>query len=313
MTPLRLQISVRTRAAVVAAVVMFVAALLDGVTLIRIVGDHLVDSDRNAAELRARDVLALATAGDLPAKLSFPGEENAATQVIDAKDRVIAGTGNIDGDAAISGLRPEPGESASHVGRIGALDDKQRYVVVAVTGEKSPHATALAATSLEATDETVATLRRALMIGLPLLVALVGTTTWFLVGRALRPVASITDEVADITGRGLSRRVPEPTTGDEIAELAVTMNGMLARLEASSERQQRFVADASHELRSPLASARTTLEVAALHPGSRDELVAAIEDALVDHDRLERLTLDLLSLAESDERRLASSVEHVDV
>jgi len=305
--------TVRTRAALLAAAVMFVASLLGGVALVRVVRTHLVQADITTARLRAQDVLTLATAGDVPSKLSFPGEENAATQVLDDRGKVIAGTENVEGDAAISRLRPEPGESDSEVAGIGALDDTQRYALVAVTSEKAPHRTVLAATSLEATEETVATLRRALMIGLPLLVLLVGFTTRFLVGRALRPVGAITDEVADITGRGLSRRVPEPSTGDEIAELAVTMNGMLGRLEAASDRQQRFVADASHELRSPLASARTTLEVAALHPGSRQELLAAINDALIDHDRLDRLTIDLLTLARPDESRIASSLEPVDV
>lgn len=305
--------TVRTKAALLAAGVMFVASMLGGVVLVRVVRSHLVDADLTAARLRAQDVLALASAGDLPSKLSFPGEETAATQVIDAHGSVIAKTGNIDGDSAISRLRPESGESEWEVGRIGALDDSERYVLVARTTEEGPHLTALAATSLEATDETVATLRHALLIGLPLLVVLVGITTRFLVGRALRPVAAITDEVADITGHGLGRRVPEPATGDEIAELAVTMNAMLGRLEAASERQARFVADASHELRSPLASARTTLEVAALHPGSRRELLMAIDDALVDHDRLDRLTLDLLSLAKTDERRIAMAKEPVDV
>ena len=305
--------TVRTRAALLAAAVMFVASILGGVALVRVVRTHLVQADIATARLRAQDVLTLATAGDVPSKLSFPGEENAATQVLDEGGKVIAGTENVEGDAAISRLRPEPGESDSEVTGIGALDDTQRYALVAVASERTPHRTVLAATSLEAAEETVATLRRSLMIGLPLLVLLVGLTTRFLVGRALRPVAAITDEVADITGRGLSRRVPEPATGDEIAELAVTMNGMLGRLEAASERQQRFVADASHELRSPLASARTALEVAALHPGSRDELLAAIEDALIDHDRLDRLTLDLLSLAKPDERRIASMAAPVDV
>ena len=96
--------------------------------------------------------------------------------------------------------------------------------------------------------------------------ALVGVTSWYIVGRALRPVDAIRREVADITARDLSRRVPQPGTDDEIGRLAETMNEMLERLEAFTERQRRFVADASHELQSPLASSLADLEVAVGQP-----------------------------------------------
>lgn len=293
----RVRVSVRTRAALVASATVLVALLVGGVALVRIVESHLIDADRTAARLRADDVLALSSADALPAHLSFPGEEDGATQVVDTTGAVLARTDNLEDHGAISRMRPEPGESGWEIRPIEAIDDEQSYVLVAVRSEKDPRVVAYAASSLERTEETVATLRRSLLSGLPLLVLLVGVTTWFLVRRALRPVAAITEEVSDITAQGLSRRVPEPATSDEIEELAITMNRMLERLEAASIREQRFIADASHELRSPLASARTTLEVASLHPGSRQDLLAAIDDALIDHDRLDRLTLDLLSLA----------------
>ena len=86
---------------------------------------------------------------------------------------------------------------------------------------------------------------------------LLGLVTWTVVGRALRPVESIRAEVADISDSNLSRRVPEPPGGDEIAQLAKTMNAMLDRLEAAQRRQQAFASDASHELQSPLTRLRT--------------------------------------------------------
>lgn len=313
----RWRMTVRTRTALVAAGVVLVALVAGAFGLVWLVSDHLVAADRSASSLRADDVLALATSGDLPSTLSFPGDENGATQVLDADGVVVAATGNIEGDVPISSLRPADGSSSSEITIVKSLDDGQRYVIVArtslTTGTVSDPVTVLAATSLESTAETVAALARALLVGLPFLVLVVGLTTRFLVGRALRPVAAITSEVSDITDRGLARRVPEPGTADEIDELAVTMNRMLARLESASARQRRFVADASHELRSPLASARAALEVAALHPGSRESLVAAIEDALIDHDRLDRLARDLLALAKLDGQRLLLSVTDFDV
>ena len=102
-------------------------------------------------------------------------------------------------------------------------------------------------------------------------IMVVAGTTWLVVSRALRPVERIRGEVELITGSRLDRRVPEPDSRDEIGRLARTMNVMLGRLEDSSRRQQQFVADASHELRSPIASVRQAAEVVATHPGAMDE------------------------------------------
>ena len=100
--------------------------------------------------------------------------------------------------------------------------------------------------SLDEVDESVDALRRALVLIVPGLVIAFGLMTWWLVGRALRPVDAITGEVEEISGTDLDRRVPVPGGGDEIAHLATVMNAMLDRLEQSSERQRRFTSDASH-------------------------------------------------------------------
>jgi signal transduction histidine kinase len=129
-----------------------------------------------------------------------------------------------------------------------------------------------------------------------LLLAVVGGVTWLVTRRALRPVEGIRREMAAITrSEDLARRVPEPGSRDEVARLARTTNETLAALEASVERQRRFVADASHELRSPIASLRTQLEVGAAHPELLD-VSGAVEDTV----RLQQLAADLLLLARLD-------------
>jgi signal transduction histidine kinase len=154
---------------------------------------------------------------------------------------------------------------------------------------------------------------RLLLIGLPILLLLVGATTWVVVGRALRPVESIRAEVESIGAQDLHRRVPESSTPDEIGRLARTMNAMLGRLEDATDRQRRFVADASHELRSPLTGIRAQLEVDLAHPAAADWQTTE-QDVLVDAIRLQRLVEDLLTLATSDASALdASSRELVDL
>jgi signal transduction histidine kinase len=147
---------------------------------------------------------------------------------------------------------------------------------------------------------SVDALRRALVVGLPALIAVVAALVWFLVGRALRPVDAIRAEADAITGSTMHRRVPEPPNRDEIGRLARTMNAMLSRLDDAATRQRQFVSDASHELRSPVAAIRTGLEVARRRP-DRADWPAVADTALAEEARLEALLDDLLLLASQDE------------
>ncbi|KES05507.1 histidine kinase [Streptomyces toyocaensis] len=171
-----------------------------------------------------------------------------------------------------------------------------RFAAVDVETADRGRLTVHAGAPLAAEHSAVSTTLTGMLIGLPLLLGVVAGVTWLVTGRALRPVEGIRREMAAITAsEDLARRVPEPATHDEIARLARTTNATLAALETSVERQRRFVADASHELRSPIASLRTQLEVAAAHPGLLD-LDGAVEDTV----RLQHLAADLLLLARLD-------------
>lgn len=148
-------------------------------------------------------------------------------------------------------------------------------------------------------EQSVGNVRQSLYVAFPVLVASAGLLAWVLAGRALRPVEGIRSEVEAITGSTLDRRVPVPASGDEVARLAETMNLMLDRLEDASNRQQRFVADASHELRSPVTAIRTELEVAQRTAGPDDWPLIA-ERLLSEEARLEAVIADLLLLASLD-------------
>ena len=135
------------------------------------------------------------------------------------------------------------------------------------------------ATPLDDVNDSVSTLIRGLSVAMPAAALLLAGLVWLLVGRVLSPVEQIRRQVAEISGSSLDRRVPEPATRDEVARLAQTMNLMLERLEASATRQQRFVADASHELRSPLARMRAELEVDIAQPEQADHEATQAEPA----------------------------------
>ncbi|TWP52114.1 HAMP domain-containing histidine kinase [Lentzea tibetensis] len=129
--------------------------------------------------------------------------------------------------------------------------------------------------------------------------SLVGLMVFATTGRVLRPVEAMRQELAEINENNLTRRVPVPDMDNEIMRLAVTINETMDRVHRAMEDTRRFVADASHELRSPLAALRAELEIALSHPKLAD-WPAVVSNALDDAERLQELTTDLLLLARLD-------------
>jgi signal transduction histidine kinase len=201
---------------------------------------------------------------------------------------------------------PLPTESSDEVRLSGADHD---YLVAVEDAEGYVVSVAV---SLEEVDDSTSALVPLLLVGVPLVLLVVGGTTWAVATRALTPVERIRREVEQITGDRLDRRVPEPPSRDEIHRLALTMNQMLARLERSRDRQRQFVADASHELRSPLAGIRQTAEVSQAHPGALPEGELA-EAVLEESARMQRLVEQLLLLTRADEGVATSRPRDVDL
>jgi two-component system, OmpR family, sensor kinase len=172
---------------------------------------------------------------------------------------------------------------------------------------------AVIATSLEPTDDAVGRVRDALFVGGALAVVLAGAGGWLLASAALRPVERMRREAAEISTRDTGSRLGVPETRDELASLATTINELLARLQGALERQRCFVANAGHELRTPLAVLRTELELAGRRPRSAPELQEMVTHAAGESERLSELVEELLFLAATDDGAGATSCEPIPV
>lgn len=184
-------------------------------------------------------------------------------------------------------------------------DEPQRMVIddepmLVVSDDFGDNGTVVIAVSTEANAEVAASVVPLLGLAVPITVALIALITWIVVSRAFRPVEEIRAEVDQISGHHLDRRVPVPPSGDEITALAVTMNGMLDRMEAAAHAQRQFVSDASHELRSPIATIRQHAEFSRAHPELNS--VADLANVVLGEGlRLQGLVDSLLMLARLDE------------
>ncbi|MGK4578704.1 sensor histidine kinase [Kitasatospora sp. HPMI-4] len=156
-------------------------------------------------------------------------------------------------------------------------------------------------------EDAVAAVDPALLVGVPVAALLVAAIAWASTSRALRPVEAIRAELAEIGEQRLDRRVPVPAARDEISRMAVTTNDTLDRLQRAAEQQRRFVADASHELRSPISALRTNLEVSLAHP-ERTDWPTGTREALRAVKRLQQLTEDLLYLTRPGTAESAATV-----
>jgi signal transduction histidine kinase len=290
---------------VLALGIVGVALLVGGMTLLAVLRHSLNVSGDDVARARVLEVATLATAGNLPRVVHEPNEDD-IVQVVNADRRVISGTLR-GGTTPVTSFVPSGTTPAVRTVPDVPDDGLERdgYRVWAMRADTGTGpVTVYVGTSLETVTDTMATVRRALLIGGAALLLLLVVATLALLERALRPVERIRAQVADISGGALGLRVPVPESDDEIARLAQTMNAMLDRLEAASDGQRQFVADASHELQSPLASFRAQLEVSLAHPELTDwpETGRMLAE---DSARLERLVRDLLFLAREDHGQLA--------
>ena len=159
-------------------------------------------------------------------------------------------------------------------------------------------------TSTEDRKDATDDLLQLLLVALPAALIFASIAGYFLAAAALRPVEAMRARAAEISTAAPEERLPVPTTRDEVARLGETLNEMLARIGDAMARERAFVADAGHELRTPLAILRAELDLALSEGRSPDELRAALASAAEEADRLTQLSEDLLTIAQTEGGRL---------
>ena len=283
--------SVRFRTTVGAATALAVLLLLAGLIINQLVANQIRD---------AADAVLLERAGDRARQLEQGSNPGALVTVVG--EEVVAAVVSPTGEVLASSSEPSPGELAGLPEGISEAEltiphdgSTEREVLRAAVASTVDGSMVVVASEGEQAEQAVNAVRTILAITGPIVVVVGALVAWAVTGRALAPVNTLRAELDSVIRLSESARVGEPGTGDEIEALATTTNSLLERLEVQSAARRRFVADASHELKSPIANAKAILETAEA-PSQ-----AAGQRVLGELHRLQDLVDDLLFLASTDE------------
>jgi len=294
--------SIRLRITTIASAVVAVVLVLGAVLFVLVMRAALVDGVRTAA---GNDASAIAE------RIHDSKDFSLTESELDAEDQLI----QLVRDGAVIAASEDVEELGPLAVREGSAtvsvpDEDRQYLVAAE--ESRDDVLVVVGHDLSDVDESIAAIVPLVAVSIPVLVALLAITTWIVVGRALRPVERMRVEVDEVTANRLDHRIAGADAPDELGRLAATMNRMLDRLDDSQRTQRRFISDASHELKSPLASLRQYAEVARSYPDrmTAAELTEAIDD---EGGRLERIVRGMLVLARADEGSLRKAARPVDL
>jgi signal transduction histidine kinase len=288
------RLSLRSRLILIGTSGLAVGLMLGGLVLLGALHYALLQSVDKGARQNAADTAALLEANHLSDPIPSAGTQ--FVQVIDDQDRVLKASSGADRLRPLLRGADLTRARAGHVvvvsgDRVGLDGDLRVVATVAGNGN-----IVLVGSPDRDIRRSLATVGHALLVAYPVLLLALATLAWWVVGWTLRPVEALRQGAEEISAAQVGR-LPVPDGDDELHRLALTLNRMLDRLEAARTRQRAFVADAAHELRSPIASLRTQLDVAA-HLAEPP----VIADLSVEVDRLGRLVDDLLLLARADEQ-----------
>ena len=302
---------VRRWNSIIAIGVLALGLVTAGVVVLMLLNRSLVTGITDTARAKAQNVAAQLVAANMavgPVLTATPGEAT-ALQVLDAAGRVVAASPDLTGEPAVVAASPPPGGELVATVPLPLGPDNADYRVVAV---RAHGFTVVAAQSLEAARATITQLAVLLVVTLAPMLAVAWLAVHLALRAALRPVEEMRRTVADISTADLTARVPLPAARDEIHRLASTLNAMLGRLSSAQLAQRRFVADASHELRSPLSTITATLDLAARHP-EQTSLAELVDVVGAELGRLRELVDDLLVLARTDDSSDMPPITDVDL
>ncbi|MDO3101108.1 HAMP domain-containing sensor histidine kinase [Mycobacteroides abscessus subsp. abscessus] len=303
---------IATRSAMVAAAVVLASLMIVGSASVVLLYRSMcadVDGAANARAVAVAERLRKEPADELESVLLATDQRIVAVQVIDASGQIVRRSASASQDPLLS-LSGNDFQKPQ-VGVAAAADDDIRVSAMSVDGRKGRY-TVLVGGGIEPIESMTSTVATMLAITAPVVAAVAAAVTYLLVRRSLRSVDEIRARVSEISTSDLSERVPMPGRTDEISALAVTMNEMLGRIEAGHTAQRRFVGDASHELRSPLATVISALEIAQSHPEVFDRTL--VQTALLpEAHRMQSLVEDLLLLARADEHGLPMRRTEIDL
>ena len=314
--PSRWPLRTRVALAFLAATAIAVTGL--GVLVQLRVSDALEDRLRDSVGAEAERLESVSGSDRLDAVASLGGEVHAqvltvggdvqassrlvTAPLLDAADLRASRSGwlektvtVLDDDAAAAG-KPDP--------------EQERLVLLVKPVEEG---FLVVGTSREDADEALATLRNQLLIAGPLALAVAGGLGYVVAGAGLRPIERMRAHAATISARSAGERLPVPEADDELRRLALTLNAMIGRLDDGLQRERRFVADASHDLRTPLALMRTEVELALAGQRTPEELRQALHSVDDEVCRLIALAEDLLDRAGSGDPSLPIDSRPVDL
>ncbi|MDT5109794.1 MAG: hypothetical protein QOE20_1684, partial [Mycobacterium sp.] len=253
------RLSLRARLTAAATIVIAVGMASAAALLVwRMDSVLAANLDANLTQ-QVHEVAADVAKGDANPRVARSAGESTVLQVVDGAGNVISSSGDIDGEPRLFFISPAADAPALGTVTSSALDGQYRVAAVAVTSPSGP-ATVYVGSATTPLEDSGSELGAALIFGVPTMVALLALVGWLLVGRALRPVDVIRRQAAAIPGTDLQHRLDVPASDDELGRLAQTFNDLLERIAIAADRQRRFVADAAHELRTPLATLRARLE-----------------------------------------------------
>jgi signal transduction histidine kinase len=291
----------RARVTLIAALGLLVALIAGDLLLLNALRDSLTRSVDDTARSGATEVAALINADRLPDPVPVAAG-TITIQVLGSSGRIV--DVSPDADRLVPIVAPPQaaalanGDTAILVhGAPFDLPSLLRVAVVPAAGGEL----VIAAVPYSSAADSLAVVAHALIFGTPVLFIVFAGAIWLAVGSTLRPIDLLRRGAARVTGAGVLADLPVPEARDEVRLLALTLNDMLSRLAAAQLRQRSLVSDTAHELRSPIASILTQLEVAIDHP-SGDDWASTARDVHADVLRLARLAEDLLLLARLDEQ-----------